>query len=76
VSQETDVTDVAQHLTGHSKVETNAASTRQNPPRRSRCSALAQVLPALHQTLRNLLGGQGEDQMVPPITVDVQIARP
>ncbi len=32
VSQETDVTDVAQHLTGRSKVETNAASTRQNPP--------------------------------------------
>src|SRR5919112_236731 len=39
-------------------------------------SAPPQVVPPLQQALRDLLGVQREAQVVPPVAVDVQIARP
>src|SRR4051794_30868600 len=44
---------------------------------KSQCSStLAHVLPTLHQAFGHLFGVQREDQMIPPVTIDVQIARP
>ena len=43
--------------------------------RRAFTSALAQVLPPFHQALWHLFGVQGEDQMISPVTIDVQVAR-
>src|SRR4029450_10709579 len=39
-------------------------------------SALAEVLPSLHQPLRHLFGIQCKDQVITPVTIDVQITRP
>src|SRR4029450_1248955 len=39
-------------------------------------SALAKVLPSPHQPLRHFFGIQCEDQLITPVAIDVQIARP
>src|SRR4029450_1803941 len=62
VSQETDVTDVQPE---NGPIHTNDLVL----------SPLAEVLPTLQKSFRTLLGVQCEPQVIPPVTVDVQIAR-
>ena len=45
-------------------------------PIRLNTSPLAEVLPPPQEPFRDLLGVQREDQMISPVTIDVQIARP
>ena len=39
-------------------------------------SALSKVLPSSHQALWDLFGIQRKDQVIAPVAIDVQIARP
>ena len=89
VSQETNVTDVAEARENAGNVETTKATSqplqkghtgrkfeqeagRTAAPHRS---GLSKVLPPLQQALRHLLSVQRKDQVITPITVNMEIAR-